>query len=161
MVVNSYEELPSTTRVWVYQSNRPFPKEDIPELRNHIQRFVSQWVAHNQVLRAYGDIMHRLFVVLMVDESQAGASGCSIDKSVYFLKKLGQTYGVDLFDRMIFAYRKGEKAVPVTREEFQALYQQGEITDETPVFDTLVNNKGDFETQWVKPLRESWHKRML
>jgi hypothetical protein len=161
MVVTSYEELPPTTRVWIYQSNRPFTDAEIPRVRDHIRQFVSQWISHNQQLKAYGDILHGLFIVLMVDESQAGASGCSIDKSVYFLKKLGQAFEVDLFDRMVFAYREGERAVPVSRPEFQTLYQQGKLSDETPVFDTLVNNKEDFESKWIKPLGESWHKRML
>ncbi len=161
MVVSSYHELPATTRVWIYQSNAPFSEEDIPQVRQFIQQFVNRWVSHNQQLRAYGDVLHNLFVVLMVDESQAGASGCSIDKSVYFLKELQQHYGVDLFDRMTFAYLEGDQAVPVSRAEFQSLYQQGKLTENTPVFDTLVNNKGDFEAQWVKPLGKSWHKRML
>ncbi len=153
--------LPNSTRVWIYQSNQPFATKDITDIRQAVQDFAQQWVSHNRQLRAHADILHDRFIVLMVDESQAGASGCSIDKSVYFLKDLQAQYGVDLFDRMRFSYLDGEEVKTVSHEEFTTLYAQGKINDETPVFDTLVNNKGDFDAYFIKPLKESWHKRMV
>ena len=153
--------LPPATRLWIYQSNQPFEDKDIPELKQHVQDFAQQWISHNRQLRAHGDVLHNRFVVLMVDESQADASGCSIDKSVYFLKNLQAEYGVDLFDRMRFSYLDGEDVKTVSREEFAILYAEGKINNETMVFDTLVNNKGDFDQAFLKPLKESWHKRMV
>ena len=159
--MTSIDQLPDTTRVWIYQANQPFPQEDWPEVTIKIQQFASQWVSHNRQLRSYGGLLHGQFVVLMVDESQAGASGCSIDKSVYFLKQLQAEYGLDLFDRMTFTYKDGEEVKTAGREAFSTLYQQGVIHDNTPVFDTLVNNKKDFDAALVKPLGQSWHKRMV
>ncbi len=153
--------LPPTTRIWIYQSNQPFPDVKVPEIQKLVQDFAQQWISHNRQLRAHGDVLHNRFVVLMVDESQADASGCSIDKSVYFLKNLQAQYGVDLFDRMRFSYLDGEDVKTVSREEFEALYAAGKINDETLVFDTLVNNKGDFDNHFLKPLHQSWHKRMV
>ena len=97
----------------------------------------------------------------MVDESLAGASGCSIDKSVHFIKQIEQHYGVDLFDRMTFTYKDGETVKSAPRMEFAELYKMGKINDATLVFDNLVKTKGDFTSNWVKPLGESWHKRMV
>lgn len=154
-------ELPPTTRIWIYQSNKPFADQDIPEIKQTVQDFAQQWISHNRQLRAHGDLLHKRFVVLMVDESQADASGCSIDKSVYFLKSLQATYDVDLFDRMRFSYLDGEDVKTVSRDEFAQLYAEGKINGDTLVFDTLVNNKGDFDNHFTKPLKESWHKRMV
>lgn len=154
-------ELPTTTRIWIYQSNKPFEDKDIPEIKQTVQDFAQQWISHNRQLRAHGDLLHKRFVVLMVDESQADASGCSIDKSVYFLKSLQAVYGVDLFDRMCFSYLDGEEVKTVSRDEFAQLYAGGKINNDTLVFDTLVNNKGDFDNNFIKPLKESWHKRMV
>jgi hypothetical protein len=153
--------LPPSTRVWVYSSNRPFDEKDISDVRAKIQDFAQQWISHNRQLRSLGDLVHDRFVVLMVDESQADASGCSIDKSVYFLKSLQAAYSVDLFDRMQFSYLEGEEVKTVNRDDFAQLYQQGIITDDTLVFDPLVSNKADFDAQFVKPLGQSWHKRMV
>lgn len=156
-----YEELPATTRVWIYQSSTPFAEEDVKQIQSYIDQFARSWVSHNQQLRAYGDLLHRRFVILMVDESQAGASGCSIDKSIAFLKALQSEYGVDLFDRMRFSFLANQEVETVSRDEFARLYRDGLINDDTPVFDTLVNTKADFAEQWIKPLGRSWHKRMV
>ncbi len=155
-----YDTLSATSRVWVYQSSRPFEEKDIPGLKAKIDAFARSWVSHNRQLRAVGDVLHHRFIVLIVDESQADASGCSIDKSVYFLKQLQGEYEVDLFDRMVFSYLEGEEVVTVPRDIFAQRYQGGQINDETLVFDTLVNTLGDFQHSWVKPLGQSWHRRM-
>lgn len=161
-LVASAEVLPDSARVWIYQADRPFREGDVPEIRHYVQQFAQQWVSHNRQLRAFGDVLHNRFVVLMVDESQADASGCSIDKSVYFLKTLQQTYGVDLFDRMRFSYIKEDgQVVTVDRDTFEKAYREGQINGETLVFDTLVATKGDFDRGFAKPLKESWHKRLV
>ena len=156
-----YSELPASTRVWVYQSNKAFEEAQLPQIKVYIDQFVRNWVSHNQALRAHGDVLHNRFIVLMVDESQAGASGCSIDKSVNFLKALQNEYKVDLFDRMIFSYQEKDQIHSVDNLTFAKLYAEGTITDETLVVDTLVKNKGEFETGFLKPLAQSWHKRMV
>ncbi|MCB0558891.1 MAG: hypothetical protein H6573_16155 [Lewinellaceae bacterium] len=159
--MTAYDVLPDSTRVWIYQANQPFKEEDIPVIRREAQAFAQSWISHNRQLRAHADVLHNRFIVLMVDESQADASGCSIDKSVYFLKQLQAEYGVDLFDRMAFSFKDGEEVFTVPREEFARLYQEGRINDHTLVFDTLVSTKEELDQKWLKPLSQSWHKRMV
>lgn len=159
--MTTYDILPDTTRVWIYQAQQPFPTDKLVEIRQHLSKFATSWVSHNNQLRAYGEIYHNQFIVLMVDESLAGASGCSIDKSVHFIKQLEQHYQVDLFDRMTFTYKDGDAVKSAPRLEFATLYEAGKINDTTLVFDNLVKTKEEFETKWVKPLGESWHKRMV
>ena len=159
--MTAYDVLPDSTRVWIYLANQPFKEEDIPVIRREAQAFAQSWISHNRQLRAHADVLHNRFIVLMVDESQADASGCSIDKSVYFLKQLQAEYGVDLFDRMAFSFKDGEEVFTVPREEFARLYQEGRINDHTLVFDTLVSTKEELDQKWLKPLSQSWHKRMV
>ena len=157
----TYETLPASTRVWIYQSNDVLPEGEIPLIKAKIQQFAERWVSHNRQLRAYGDILHNRFLVLMVDESQAGASGCSIDSSVAFVKSLQAEYQVDFFDRMRFSFKQGDKVLTLSRDEFAKWYQEGRIGDDTLVFDTLVKDKAAFEAAFEKPLAESWHARMV
>lgn len=155
-------KLSGSSRVWVYQSSQPFKESDLPTIRQHIKQFVQQWVSHNRQLLAFGDIVENRFVVLMVDESQADASGCSIDSSVHFLKQLEQAYGVNLFDRLHFSYQLPDQTVhTVSKEVFEEKFANGEINDDTLVFDTLVKTKTEFESGFLKPLSESWHKRLV
>lgn len=153
--------LPANTRVWIYQSSRAFTAGEIPELKATLQQFAQNWVSHNRQLKSHGDVLHNRFLVLMVDESLAGASGCSIDSSVHFMQKIGQQYQTDLFDRMTFAWKQGDDVRTANSEAFAKLYAAGEINDQTLVFDNLVKTKGELEEKWLKPLNESWHKRFV
>lgn len=159
--MSDFQTLPASTRVWIYQSNRPFRAEDLPQLKEQVDRFAQNWVSHNRQLRAHGDVLHGQFVVLMVDESQADASGCSIDKSVYFLKQVESAYGVDLFDRMTFTWMDGDSVQTADSATFSKLYSEGKITGDTLVFDNLVQTKGELEEKWLKPLNQSWHRRFV
>ncbi|MFQ5448678.1 MAG: hypothetical protein ACE5FF_17255 [Saprospiraceae bacterium] len=156
-----YQSLPDSTRIWVYQSNRTFSGEEIPALKTLLTRFTEGWASHSQQLSAFADVLFDRFIILMADESMAGASGCSIDASVRFLQQLEKHYGVELFDRMTFAWLDDGEVKTAAREEFARLYAKGAIDDETQVFDNLVKTKGDFEKGWLKPLGKSWHKRMV
>ena len=159
--MTNYEILPDTTRVWIYQAKQPLADSIVSEIEQHLINFTKSWVSHNHQLRAYGAVYYQQFIVLMVDESLAGASGCSIDKSVHFVKQIEQQYNIDLFDRMTFTYKDGTNIKSASKTDFAGLYQNGYINDETLVFDNLVKNKGEFEAKWLKPLGKSWLKRMV
>lgn len=155
------DNLSDQSKVWIYQSNRPFTSEEVTKLRPILADFATKWVSHNQQLKALGEVYHDQFIVLMVDESLAGASGCSIDSSVHFMKRVEEAFQINLFDRMSFTYKDGDRIKIAPREEFARLYAGGGINDETLVFDTLVKTKKDFQEQLLKPLGQSWHKRMV
>ena len=157
----SYINFAEDSKVWIYQCSRMFTEEEADQLKMEIHEFSKQWVSHNQQLTAFGMLMHSQFIVLMVDESKAGASGCSIDKSVHFMKYIEQKYQVDLFDRMTFAYFDEGKVKTIKQKEMSELYQAGRINDQTMVFNNLVKNRSEFEQGWVVPLGDSWHKRFI
>lgn len=159
--MNTYESMPDNSRVWIYQSDRPFEGEELNKINDQLSHFVHQWVSHNRALKAYGGLFHNQFVVLMVDESQAGASGCSIDSSVHFIKSLEAHFQVNFFDRMNFAFMQNEQVRTAQRDAFSNLYQNQEINDNTLVFNNLVKNKTEFESSWRVPLKDSWHARMV
>lgn len=159
--MTNYQELSPSSRVWIYQSNRPFTAVEGEAIRMQIQEFVTQWTSHNNALKTWGDLVHDRFVVLMVDESMAGASGCSIDKSVAFVKQVEQATGVDMFDRFNFAYKDSEKVLSASREEFEQLFKEGKIGEETVVFNNLVQTKAEFEAKWAVKLGDSWHKNFV
>lgn len=153
--------LPASTRVWIYQADQAFKEADLPQIKKYVSDFAQSWVSHNRQLTAHGDVLHNRFVVLMVDESAAGASGCSIDKSVHFMQGLGKAYSVDLFDRMTFTWMDNGEVKAAKSDEFAQLFADGKITGDTLVFDNLVKTKGELDEKWLKPLNESWHKRFI
>jgi hypothetical protein len=150
-----------TSRVWIYQSNKPFHKKVLEQVNDLVLRFVKDWTSHNHLLKATGGIIHDCFVVLVVDESKAGATGCSIDKSVRFIQFLEQEFSQNLFDRLTFAYLEDEQVQLIHKDDLAQAYSNGTINDETLFFDNLVKTKGDYLKKWLVPLKESWHSRML
>jgi len=159
--MNVKTKLSDASRIWIYQAKEEITSEKLPEIQVELDKFAQQWVSHSNALRADAVIYHNRFLVLMVDESQAGASGCSIDKSVHFMQKLEQKFGLNLFDRMTFTYEKEGQIYAADRDTFAELYKKGEINDSTIVFDNLIKTKGQMQTIWRKKLGESWHARMV
>ncbi len=149
------------SRVWIYQSSRELSDNEVTEIKQQLNQFTSEWVSHNKALKAKADVLHNRFIQLIVDESQAGASGCSIDKSVHFLQDLGFRYATDFFDRLNFAYLKDDNVQVAHKDDFVQLYQDGQIHDHTLVFNNLVKTKSEMDSSWTVPLAQSWHKNFV
>ncbi|RYF89490.1 MAG: ABC transporter ATPase [Chitinophagaceae bacterium] len=149
------------SRVWIYQADRPLTHAELPAVQTALDNFVHSWTAHNNQLKAKAEIRYNRFLILIVDEEQAGASGCSIDKSVRFMEQLEQQFNIRLFDRFNLAYRSGSEVLSVPRHDFENLIKQGVITTNTIVYNNLVQNAGELETKWEVPFKDSWHIQLF
>ncbi len=153
--------LDDSSKVWIYQSDKEFTYDELDVAREEIFHFLNDWTAHSRELNCYGNIFHKRFLAFFVDESNSYASGCSIDKSVKFVERLGNKLGKDFFDRMTYAYMVDEEIYTIPHAELGTAYAANKINEETFFFDNLVKSKGDFLKNWIKPLKSSWHKRFL
>ncbi|MGQ0827010.1 MAG: ABC transporter ATPase [Bacteroidota bacterium] len=159
--METIKNMPANARVWVYQSNRSLSDPEINDIKNAGIQFISDWTAHGASLKASFDVIYNRFIVIAVDEQQALASGCSIDKSVKFMKELEQQFGLNLFDRMQVAYRKGSTIATCHISEFERLAGEGAVNESTIVFNNMVAAKNAFDREWEVPLKNSWQKRVL
>ena len=153
--------LDNSSKVWLYQADREFSYEELDTIREDLFHFLTAWTSHNNELMCYGNVFHKRFLGLFVDESKAGVSGCSIDKSVKFVNALGQKLDVGFFDRMTHAFLENDEVHTLPHDKLSESYEAGKINDNTLFFDNLVKTKGDFLTSWIKPLKDSWHTRFL
>jgi len=161
-VLATDSSLAPDARVWVYTANRRLTDAEADFAQQQLETFARSWTAHNQALRARTEVFHQQYLILAVDESQAGASGCSIDKSVHFLEQLGQHLGVDFFERMRFGWLDAEGQLQMAdRAEFAALLQSGAITGDTLVVNTLVQKRAELEDKWLVAYGKSWHRRLF
>jgi len=149
------------SRVWIYQSDRELYEDEVKQLHEILNKFAAEWTAHNHQLKAKAEIRYNRFLILIVDESQAGASGCSIDKSVNFIKRLEQEFGINLLDRFNLAFREGEKVLSAPRDEFEDLLRSGKINSNTIVYNNLVQNLEQLESKWEVPFKDSWHNQLF
>lgn len=156
-----YKELPDHSRVWIYQSSRALSEKEVQEIKEYGATFIENWATHGTDLVAAFEVFYQRFIVLFADESQIKASGCSIDASVKFVKDIQHAYQVDLFDRLSIAFRTNGKIDSLRMNDFQNALDQNNLNEKTIVFNNLVQTKGEFESSWEVPIKESWHARML
>ena len=52
-----------------------------------------------------------------------------------------------------------EEIFTLSKDEFTQKFNEGEINQESLIFDPLVKTKGEFLEKWIIPVKESWHKQ--
>lgn len=153
--------MPAHSRVWVYKAPRNLGQAEQKMIREHGHDFTSHWAAHGAPLDATVEVLFDRFVVVAVDEEQAKASGCSIDKSVGFIKQLEYDLNLMLTDRMITVFEQDGKVVSCRLQELPELIKDGTVTADTMVFDDLVPTVGDLRDHFRAPLKSTWLQRYL
>ncbi len=153
--------MPAHARVWVYKSAKPFTPEQRQAILERGAAFTAMWAAHGAALDACVDVLHDHFVVIAVDEQQAMASGCSIDKSVRLIQELERDLALNLTDRMVMLYEGADGLAACRVAEVENLIKRGEIDADTPVYDDLVSTCGDLQARFPGPLHATWLARFL
>ena len=156
-----FKDLPKKSRVWIYQSNRVFTKNEIELISLKAEDFINSWTRHGDDLKGSFTVKYDQFLVLAVDESFNNVSGCSIDSSVRFVQAIEKDLQLDLTDKMNITFKDEDNINLVKLSDFQLFAKQQKITAKTIVFNNMVNTKEDFENNWEVPAKESWHKRFL
>ena len=152
-----FHTLPPTARIWIYQSSRVLTDAEQQLLLGELTDFISTWTAHQAGLKGSADIRHGLFVIIAVDEGHNHASGCSIDKSVHFMKEAGLKLGVDFFDRLTAACMNPDGTlVQFKASQIGALLENGTLKHEAAVFNNLINDIDSLNHSWMVPISRSW-----
>lgn len=143
-----FENLSSDSKVWVYTADREFTASDKEVVAEAMSRFLPQWAAHGNSL--YGDyaIERNRFLILAVDESQSGASGCSIDTSVRFIKDLGAHLKIDFFNRLNMV---------IEQEGVLKTVHVSEVKNfpEATVFNPMITKLLDLRANWQVKVTDS------
>lgn len=156
-----FNTLPEHSRVWIYQANRSFSEEELTEIKQKLETFITNWTAHGSDLNAGYDIRYKRFIILAVDQTSQSATGCSIDASVRFIQQLEQDYNVDLMDKMNVSYKQGQFVAHKTLLDFKKMVKDKAVSKNTIVFNNLVTNIGELNENWEVPAEQSWHSRFF
>ena len=156
-----FENLPSHSIVWIYQSNRKFTTQEVEFITEKAILFTNQWTKHGSDLQGSFVIKYNQFLILAVDEGFNNVSGCSIDSSVRFVKELEKFMGVDMMNKMNISFKDDDHINIVTISDFKEFIKSNKITSETIVFNNMISTKEELETQWEVSVNNSWHKRFL
>ena len=151
-----FDEMPSTSRVWVYAANRKLTEAEQLEITQRGQSFVTGWTAHQQQLKASFTVLHNVFVVIAVDEQMNEVSGCGIDKSIHLMQEIDAAYNLNLFNRLQVELLLNTDVVLTNKQKTAVMLQEGSVNDQTKVFNKTVTTKESFDSEFLIPLGRSW-----
>lgn len=144
----SFPGFSDTSRVWIYSSNREIAENEIDFIHRNLEEFTQQWATHGKELVASAAVILNNFVVFVVDEKQVKASGCSIDSSVRFIKSIGSELKIDFFNRLSVLIENNGKLERIHFNELKSF-------PDSILFDTTLQNLGDFRENFAIKLKES------
>jgi hypothetical protein len=156
-----FENLPEESKIWIYQSNRKFSDDEFSAIETDLKAFIETWSAHGTSLEASYLLKYNRFIILAVNQENQIATGCSIDKSVEFIQSLEKKYEVDLLDKMNVTFKLGEHVAHKPLIEFKKMAKEKAVSENTIVFNNLVNTIEEFNENWEVPAADSWHSRFF
>ena len=158
----SFDSLPDDARVWVFGAANEIAAPRAEQLLAAVDDFLGQWNAHGAPLTCGRDWRDDRFLAVGVDQSSAGASGCSIDGLFRTLARLEPVLGTTMLGGGRVYYRDGDGRVNVTtRAAFNHLVLDGRVGTDTPVFDTSVMTASAWRQEFERPMRDSWHAQLV
>ncbi len=157
-MIATFDTLPDTSRIWIYQSPRPFAEEEKDFISSKLQEFMNQWNSHGKDLTGQFEIRDDQFIVIAVDEEMAGASGCSIDSSVNTIKSIGSELRIDLLDKSTVSFKEDSiQSVPF--QKVKGLVEEGIIKPQTLIYDLSITSLGSYRNHWPVEADTTWVKR--
>ena len=144
--------LPDNSRVWFFGANMLLDSQQIENLYQMLDLFVSDWKAHGTDLRAGYTLLHDSILMVAVDQSVAAPTGCSIDK----VFKLLNDFPVDFFQRLILWQPFCNTSKIFSINAAQEALMSKEIDRHTLVINPLIQTLGESRERLYIPLFESW-----
>ena len=141
------ENLSAESKVWLYKSDRELIDAEVAQIEEALARFIPSWSSHGNRLFGGGVVLENRFLVIAVDEAMSGASGCSIDTSVKFVKLVGNQLNINWFNRLKLILRQGSKTKEIQFSELSQ-YLDWEL------YNPMIQTVGELRNSWIVPVRE-------
>lgn len=154
-----FQQLDPQSKIWIYQSGKKFSTEEKEFITKKTESFLIDWTAHGNSLQAGMQIVYDQFIIIGVNENINEASGCSIDKSVNYMRELGQAMNTNLLERSKVAIKENTDIKLVDFPEIKKMVAEKLIHSETQVFNNAIVSKKELDTEWLQPAVKSWIKR--
>jgi len=160
MLLN-FDDIIDTAKIWIYQSDRKFYKEEISKINEKIEYFLHQWEHNGSPIKSSYSIKYERFIILAANPSDEFLSTEAIDASVTFILNLQTEFNIELLDKLNVCFKQGEFVQYKDVLTFKKLIKSKSISSKTIVFNNLINTKEELEYNWEIPITESWHNRFL
>ena len=143
--------------MWVFGADRPMTEDGTDALLKGVDAHLEDWKAHGAPLTVSRQWRDGRFLAVAVDQSTAGATGCSIDGLFRVLQGVQTQIGTSLVGGGRVFYRDAHGVVQsAARGEIGTLASQGDITRDSVVFDTSLTDLGTYRACFERPAKDTW-----
>ena len=138
------------SRIWIYAAEQKLTNEQENHILKDISDHLQNWEAHKVPLTAGVTILEHHFIIIALDETKNGASGCSIDTLQNKIQNLEKELSISLLNRLNIFCRINDtiKCIPTTKLADNA-------NKETLFYDLTIQKKNQL-SNWLKPIEEGW-----
>ena len=143
------------SRIWIYAAEQKLTNKQEEYIIKSISDHLQNWEAHKEPLTAGVTILENHFILVALDESKNGASGCSIDTLQNTIQEIEKELSVSLLNRLNVFCRVDDtiKCIPTTK--------LAENANKDTLFYDLTIQKKDELSNWLKPIKEGWCINLL
>jgi hypothetical protein len=150
-----FDQLPEYSRVWIYQADKKLSSSEEQAIHEKLRRFCEGWNTHGNLMPTSYTILENQILVLGVDESKLGASGCSIDSSVRILRELENQIQCNLTDQGKISIKNSDILRVIPALGVKSRITSGEIDQDAEVINPSIRTKADLQNLW-QPVLNSW-----
>lgn len=142
-------------KIWIFIIEQDLSEEMLSQLLNDCRHFVSQWKSHEMPTRASVELYKNRLLIFRNDELFNPIGGCATDNLFRFIQDIEKKYQTNLLNRNLVVFEKENKLMAEKLSNIPALIENGEITENTIVYNTAIVNSDDWN-EFQKPAKESW-----
>jgi len=143
------------SRIWIYGAKERLTNEQENYIIGSISDHLQNWEAHKVPLTAGVTVLENHFIVVALDESVNGASGCSIDILQNKIQNLEKELSVSLMNRLNVFCRIDDKVQCIPSFKLEGIAEY-----DTLFYDLTIQNKLELHT-YLKPISEGWCAHLL
>lgn len=145
-----FDKISDNSRIWIYASETELTNNQHDYILEKLSNHLRNWEAHKVPLIAGVTILENHFIIVALDDSKNGASGCSIDTLQNKIQEIEKELSISLLNRLnIFCKIEGFiKCIPINKLADNA-------NKETLFYDITIQKKSKL-SNWLKPIEEGW-----
>ncbi len=158
-----FPEIKPSAKAWAYVANRPLSAQEETSLAETVNSFRAQWSSHGRLVHSAFAVLENQILILSADVQQGDISGCGIDKSLHLLNEIANNDGYEWASSLSIAFKDGNDRLRVVpRSEFKSLVKEGQVDQNTIVFDLSISHLQDIRSGLFElPAGASWHQRVF
>ena len=151
-----FNQLPDDARIWMFSIVGDISEDTLIQMKKELKVFISEWTSHSATLEASAEWWQDNYLIISLDESKYGASGCSIDKLLRFIQKLEADYKISLLVKSKIGILQGETMKYEDLPAIKHMISNGMLNKNAMYGDTTIASKRELRYHFLKPLHEGW-----